>query len=84
MNTDVVPLRLDKTTLTKIDKMVEAGIFNSRNAALNIIIKTGIKNFDFWNNILSISNSYDQNYDDRVSLRLNNALNKFLKDRDRF
>ncbi len=84
MNTDVVPLRIDKITLNKIDKMVESGMFKSRNGALNIIVKAGINNFNFWTNIINMSNNYDEDYDKKISLRLGNALNKFLMERDRF
>ena len=84
MQTEVIPLRIDKATLSKLDKMVKSGMFKSRNEAFNIAIKAGIKNFDFWTDIINVSDSYDEDYDKEVSLRLSNALNKFLLDRDRY
>ncbi|WP_298275927.1 hypothetical protein [Ferroplasma sp.] len=84
MTTDVVPLRIDKITLNKVDKMVESGMFKSRNEALSTILKAGINNFNFWTDIIDMSNSYDEYYDNKVSSRLHNALNKFLAERERF
>jgi hypothetical protein len=84
MQTKVVPVRIDKATLNKLDKMVKSGLFKSRNEAFNTAIKAGIKNFDLWTDIINISDSYDEDYDKEVSLRLGNALNKFLLDRDRY
>jgi Arc/MetJ-type ribon-helix-helix transcriptional regulator len=81
MHTEVMPLRIDKATLSKIDKMVKSGIFKSRNEALNIVIKAGIKNFDFWTDIIKASDNYDEDYDKEVALRLNDALNTFLSER---
>jgi hypothetical protein len=84
MNTDVVPIRIDKATLNKIDEVVKSGMFKSRNEALNIILKMGIKNFNVWSDTLSKSNNYNEDYDIEVSKKLGNALNKFLMERDRF
>lgn len=84
MNTDVIPLRIDKTTLSRIDKIVESGLFKSRNEAINAIIKNGIKNYDVWNKIISISKNYDDSYDAKVSSKLEHTIDKFLMDRDRF
>ena len=81
MHTEVMPLRIDKATLSKIDKMVKSGIFKSRNEALNIVIKAGIKIFDFWTDIIKASDNYDEDYDKEVALRLNDALNTFLSER---
>ena len=61
--------------------MVKSGIFKSRNEALNIVIKAGIKNFDFWTDIIKVSDNYDEDYDKEVALRLNDALNTFLSER---
>jgi metal-responsive CopG/Arc/MetJ family transcriptional regulator len=84
MNTNVVPLRLDKITLNRIDEMVESGLFKSRNEAINAIIKNGMKNYDVWSKIIGISKSYDNLYDAEVSSKLDHALDRFLMDRDRF
>ncbi len=67
VNTGVVPIRVNKTTLSKIDEMVKSGMFKSRNAVLNIILMTGIKNFNAWSGILSKSSSYNKDYDREVS-----------------
>jgi metal-responsive CopG/Arc/MetJ family transcriptional regulator len=84
VKTNVVPLRIDKITLDRIDEMVESDLFKSRNEAINAIIKNGIKSYDVWSKIISISKSYDNSYDAKVSFQLDHALDKFLMDRDRF
>ena len=83
MSTDVATLRIDKITLDRIDEMVESGLFKSRNEAINAIIKNGIKSYDVWSKIITISRSYDNPYDGKVSSYFDKALDKFLMERNR-
>jgi Arc/MetJ-type ribon-helix-helix transcriptional regulator len=46
VDSQVIPLRIEKEILEINDQLVELGIFNSRNEALRELIKAGIKSYE--------------------------------------
>lgn len=72
---EVVSVRLKKEVLKKIDELIEAGIFSSRNEALNFLILQGLKEADKWKAIIEKSKRVE------VPL-LDKTLEDFLKERE--
>lgn len=46
MGLQVVPLRISREVLERVDKLVELGVFNSRSEALRELIKLGLRNYE--------------------------------------
>ncbi len=82
----VVPVRLDKETLTFIDALVKLGVYSSRSEAVRDLIRAGAEKHRW---ALDVARADDELFKMEKDLgeppvKLNGALKDLLRERDRF
>ncbi|WP_338598267.1 ribbon-helix-helix domain-containing protein [Sulfolobus tengchongensis] len=74
---EVISIRLKREIIKAIDELVSAGVFSSRNEALNFIISEGLKEANEWKDAIEKSK--------KVALPIiDKTLEDFLAERDRY
>ncbi len=86
MNSQVVPIRLDRDILEFIDLLIKLGVFNSRSEALRELIRAGIEEFK---QLPKVVNAVEkllelERSEGDIPIRLEGALKQLLRERGRF
>ncbi len=86
MGSRVVPIRLDRETLTLIDMLVSLGIYRSRSEAVRELVRTGAREFKWLERVVEAVEKIFQLEEERgdIPIRLDGALRQLLEERRRF
>ncbi|MEM2848844.1 MAG: ribbon-helix-helix domain-containing protein [Candidatus Bathyarchaeia archaeon] len=81
----VIPVRLKDHELKQIDRLVEHGIFQSRSDAIRELIRLGIENLSYLN---EISNALERLFEIEkaegdIPVKLSGATKQLLEERER-